>query len=424
MGQFSHNMKFTKEQRNGAYKKLSPKAQDFIMENETTDLIENYLKESGLSEEQSNLADSEILYAMLGLQPLIDAISNIAKLSNKNINDFSKLKIDLENNIFSKIQADENKKSWSDGLPEDQKTEIGKIFKNSLKEKDFQKTLSQISQYKNAPQKMQEFVLGGVWTKRVGEIATKYSLTEDQTIILQNLTLSVIVGIEEKETLNKSLETELGISELLAGQILADLDTRVFQYATDFISHSADVAEPLKPSSAEVAPTGAAGQTQKNTFDILNKQKEEVEIPPVILPMVESERPAAEVAGARPATTRDFIPQTPAKTVNAPSNLPGAPIGDGTNGKWNEVAKGSAEREGNIGSGTATTQEGTFIGAEFVQKPIAVPRFSAVVPPPATPTSTPPTNQTTPPSSPAPVAKPEIQNPPRYTVDPYREPIE
>jgi len=96
-------MTFTREQKKEAYKKLSPEVQDFVMSNETTELIENYLKEAGLSEEQSIDADSEILYAMYALQTLSDAINNISKLSSKNISDLSKLKTNLDNNIFKNI---------------------------------------------------------------------------------------------------------------------------------------------------------------------------------------------------------------------------------------------------------------------------------------------------------------------------------
>jgi hypothetical protein len=96
-------MTFTREQQKEAYQKLSSKVQNFIMDNETTELIGNLLSESGLSEEQSNDADSEILYTMYGLQTLSGAINNIANISNKNVVDFSKLKENLENSIFNKI---------------------------------------------------------------------------------------------------------------------------------------------------------------------------------------------------------------------------------------------------------------------------------------------------------------------------------
>ncbi len=92
-------MAFTREQIKQGYAKLSPEAQDFVMSNEITDLTDKILRESGLSEEQVNSADSEILYALYGLQTLDTAVSNIGKLSGK---DTTKLKGELQENIFSK----------------------------------------------------------------------------------------------------------------------------------------------------------------------------------------------------------------------------------------------------------------------------------------------------------------------------------
>ena len=96
-------MNITKEQKREAYQKLSPEAQNFVMDNETTDLIASFLKETDLTEEQKDSADSEILYAMLGLQTLPDAIENIAKSAGKDPFTFFKLKEKLDEQIFSNI---------------------------------------------------------------------------------------------------------------------------------------------------------------------------------------------------------------------------------------------------------------------------------------------------------------------------------
>jgi hypothetical protein len=96
-------MTFTREQQKEAYKKLPAEVQDFIMDNEISDLTDNLLREIELSEEQSIDADSEILYTMYGLQTLSDAINNIATLSGKNIEQLSELKLNLERNIFDNI---------------------------------------------------------------------------------------------------------------------------------------------------------------------------------------------------------------------------------------------------------------------------------------------------------------------------------
>lgn len=98
-------MSFTNQQLKEANKRLSPEVQDFVMDNETTDLIAEYLKKINLSEEQENSADSEVLYAMYGLQSLDQAIANIAELSGKQVSELRGLKSDLEENIFNKIKS-------------------------------------------------------------------------------------------------------------------------------------------------------------------------------------------------------------------------------------------------------------------------------------------------------------------------------
>ncbi len=60
----------------------------------------------GLNDDQSNSADSEILYAMYCLQSLGDAINNIAKLIGKNATDLSVLRSTLEEKVFSKYSID------------------------------------------------------------------------------------------------------------------------------------------------------------------------------------------------------------------------------------------------------------------------------------------------------------------------------
>ena len=78
----------------------------------------------------------------------------------------------LSNGIEDDETKEEGKGNWFEILSEDQKTEIKNVFKNSLKEKDFQKTLNKINRYKeNTPQKLQKFVNDGIWIKRVAEIS-------------------------------------------------------------------------------------------------------------------------------------------------------------------------------------------------------------------------------------------------------------
>src|SRR3989344_1346248 len=96
-------MAFTAQQKKEAYKKLAPEVQDFVMSDEATELIATYLKEAGLSEEQSISADSEVLYMMLGLQDISTTITNIANLGGRSTDSLAKLKKDLEDNVLNHI---------------------------------------------------------------------------------------------------------------------------------------------------------------------------------------------------------------------------------------------------------------------------------------------------------------------------------
>ncbi|MDB5254103.1 MAG: hypothetical protein JWL80_169 [Parcubacteria group bacterium] len=99
-------MIFTKEQKKAAYKKLPEEIQDLIMSNDTSEFVSLRLKEVGLSEVEAEEADSQILYAMLGLQNLVDAIRTIAEITKKPLDTYSKLSLDLQAEIFSKIPAE------------------------------------------------------------------------------------------------------------------------------------------------------------------------------------------------------------------------------------------------------------------------------------------------------------------------------
>jgi hypothetical protein len=278
-----------------------------------------------------------------------------------------------------------------------------------------EETLKTMPDYvQKLPKKVQDFIFDGTWEERTKEIAIKYSLNEKQTDTFINKVLFVLIGMESPQTFGASLETELGISQILVEQILADLDTRVFQYAFDFISKQKEASETNQTTSATNSTVTAASSNTtpsapKINSNILYKQTEEVEVPPVILPRIESDEERKKVM------EQNRIANT------APDNLPGVTIGEATNAvpqpqpsqpqpsKIQTTPIKTADIAGQI-------QDGRFVGSEFVQKPIAVPRFNAVKSP-----------ENVPPAPQNPTAsvdkKPEVQNPPRYT-DPYREPIE
>lgn len=169
-------MKFTKEQKLKAYKNLSLDVQNFITYSETTELIETNLSDAGLNEDQAESADSEILYAMYGLQTLHEAIENIAKITNKKAGDLTKLESELQKNIFDKIASEQSSPAV--------------INKN-----------------------------------KVLEISKKYSLDDGQT---EKLIGYIQTSTEQKKSPEVTeIINSLNISRLLADQLVEELKNRV-----------------------------------------------------------------------------------------------------------------------------------------------------------------------------------------------------
>jgi hypothetical protein len=447
-------MTLTNQQYRDLYKKLPEEKRRVIASPELSMVINEITKSFNLDEQKKDkvaFVIKDLLYEIYDIQEAtkkimadigVDetvALKITNEIKDKILNNLKYITQTIRENITAEnitngIEDDYETDREENDETEDDKSEIEDIFKNYFKSKDFQKKLTESSKYiETTPKELQKIISDKLWNKRVEEIATKYSLTEEQSMVLQNLALAVIIEIESKETLGKTLETELGISELLTEQIMKDLDERVFQYAAEFVEKYGGAINPavdLNVSKVEV----------KTPFDILGKQKDEVEIPPVILPMVESdeqrrkvmeqnriansEHPAAGVSGTLRASIGNPVPQSTRPVAQVPENLPGI-----------AVEKPIIDIDNQI-------KDGAFIGSEFIQKPIAVPRFNAVSAPENPENKTADElsirinneqqpqsiidaklNSVTSASAPA-DKKPEVQYPPRYGSDPYREPIE
>lgn len=95
-------MAYTREQRQEAYRKLPDEVKSLVMDAETTELVTELLNKAGLTEEQMDLADTEILYSLYCLEPLDTALNNIASACNKSAGEFSDLRKELEEKVFSK----------------------------------------------------------------------------------------------------------------------------------------------------------------------------------------------------------------------------------------------------------------------------------------------------------------------------------
>lgn len=127
-------MKFSRSQKKEAYKKLQDEVKDFVMDNETTELIDNLLVETGLSEEERDLADTEVFNSMLELQDLDTTIKNIAEITKKDGVEFENLKANLQEKIFGEIEKIKRENGYKQNTITEEKpsNNIGNSFEQII----------------------------------------------------------------------------------------------------------------------------------------------------------------------------------------------------------------------------------------------------------------------------------------------------
>jgi hypothetical protein len=109
------------------------------------------------------------------------------------------------------------------------------------------------------PPKVQVFVFSGDWLEKTNQIATKYSLTETQSESLSDIVLFILIGLEKPENLLTAIVSELNISELLAEQIIEDINNRIFDVAIQKTTEENDNIE-IRP---EILPMVEGGEKVK-----------------------------------------------------------------------------------------------------------------------------------------------------------------
>jgi len=259
------------------------------------------------------------------------------------------------------------------------------------------------------PKNLVHFVMENAWSKRVSEICTKYALSEEQSNILENLVLFVLIFVENPNTLQKSIESELGISSLLSDQIVKDIDDRVFDYALKTIEKGGEekipTPRPLQQQNTPFVPENLPGAIEVDEKPVPTKYTEtpapiKQVVDPVPTPVVQ--QPAAPWMKQAPV-----VPETETSTPIEPQ-----PLAEPSKIVW-------------------PTQP-----TEIQIPTVSVPRFTAVpldeknIEP--TPSQKPvletPTPQNIIEAKLSGVVKPKIETPAdipeKYTTDPYREPIE
>lgn len=431
------------------FSKLPEYIQDTIISDTWNKKIADIVKRYSLTQSQSVSLQYEITFVVVGMESGGDLVSNIKNELNVSqliaeqiskdiekdllswldnvqeantkqepvkVEDKEPIKIDLKSRILELGKKVINTNSINSKA---EKQNIAQKIKDSLKSGNkselsvFEKTLSK---------PVLDLVFDPAWKNRTEEIAKKYSLDPTQTDTLINNVLFVLIGTDKPEDFLKLMTSELGISRLLADQIIEDLEMRVFDYAIKTIEKSEQKQE-VRSKNLEVEKEIV---TPKQNLVIENKpEKAKVTLPvvekpkvpeikPVILPMVEK----GEVA-------HNTTPQ-PKPTPT----LPHKPT-------FIEKNKPVVTEEKTV---SHINYKPTTPSLETVQAPIPVPRFTGIktdnesvevdkIPEPQKviePVNKIPSEPVKIPETPVEVKKVEqnTKPEPKYTVDPYREPME
>lgn len=154
----------------------------------------------------------------------------------------------------------------------------------------------QLNKYiESLPKPVQDVIFGGVWEQRTVEIGKKYSLTDAQIEDLTNIVILILVGVQKPEEFLDTVMSDLGISRLLAEQIVEELENRVFEYA-------------LKEIESKKAKSEEKTQTTTRV----------PEVKPDNLPAVEIGEVAHDYVPEKPKTS----PVQPVEPVQKPYGVP------------------------------------------------------------------------------------------------------
>ncbi len=228
--------------------------------------------------------------------------------------------------------------------------------------------LNEMPEYvKKLPVEVQALILEGVWQQRTHEVAEKYSLNENQTENLLDQTILTLIGLENPSNFINTLVTDLGISRLLAEQIVLDLDKRVFSYAVKFIESNEKTEEktlssevldilntPEEPTKSEMKDSNGLNHLRSMSGDMKSAENGKMEAKPEPKTWLEELK-----LNNSSKETKPEVSPLEQKIGSAPVNLPGVDV--------SQSPIKTEERE----------MQKPKTQTEFIQRPISVPRYTA-----------------------------------------------
>ena len=387
------------------FESSSQEIKDLMLSSKLSDKLEEIAENNKLEEEKYLSLVDEVGYVVLGLKEKSSFVNSL-KETGMTPSEAEGVSKQVDSDIFSKL----NQKSSSSQIKNEETRKIRAFL------------MEKIGNTPDIIQKQsietQSVLSDQAWQDRTKEIATKYSLNPVQTENLTDEVLKVLLDRQNKTNFAESLTTSLGISKLLSGQISEDSEVRVFDYVRKTIENKE------KRKNPEAAPVQRSEEIKKPLSEVMPVQEVKkqnilkpivppiVSVPQTIIPPVAKEAPVAKVQTESTYRPISVVPEAPAPKLESAS-VDSEVVGGGSKIKYMPRV------------------------VEPVQKPIAVPRFTAE------PMEEEITSEVTPAApTPQPVSSPQSamdakltsvvsgQNekpvvPPthKYVVDPYREPL-
>jgi hypothetical protein len=102
------------------------------------------------------------------------------------------------------------------------------------------------------PEKTRSVILSSRWQSTANQIAKKYSLTNEQTEILIQQIWIFLIGGGDIENMTNELKDELGLSQLLAGEIYTEIEERIFKTIINKLNETEEKKEATKETVFEV----------------------------------------------------------------------------------------------------------------------------------------------------------------------------
>lgn len=224
-----------------------------------------------LDAEQKTKLKNEVMLAIIGLEDTREL--------TKNITDNVGLNTDLAEEITSSISRQvlgPLVDAWEEAAanapaPVDPLTEAKAKFAKIASKGRFPADLL-IKRFEMLPKNVQSLVIGNEIAKIISPLAAKYDLHIDQSGMLAETSILVMLGLVKTTDFISELERSLGLTKIKAGDLAYEVDQKLFKPIREDLKRVAEVksAEPTATSASSSNSTTSGPSTTNPDANIIH----------------------------------------------------------------------------------------------------------------------------------------------------------